>query len=44
MKKKYISNAKAKSKLIQGIKQKISQLYKELYEHELKKNNNHDNN
>ena len=43
MKKKYISNAKAKSKLIQGIKQKIARLYKELYEHELKKLNNDNN-
>ena len=35
--KKYISNVKVKSKLIQGIKNKIARLYKELYEHELNK-------
>ena len=37
--KKYISNVRTKTTLIQGIKQKIGRLYKELYEHELKKNN-----
>jgi len=37
--KKYISNVKVKTALIQDIKQKIGKLYRELYEHELKKNN-----
>lgn len=37
---KYICNAGIKKVLIQGIKEKIGKLYRELYEYERQKNNN----